>query len=124
MFRDCGLWVSHIYIIYIAMPYLVSILHKSISGRYRPVSVGDGPLAARCRFIKNAGLVGMTVSISLADCIFIPFGILNFFSGYFENRTSLNPVRGGGGGGGWEYEVGGDVYTNTLLFPWLLANCP
>ena len=45
MFHDCGLWVSHIYIIYIAMPYPVSILHKSIAGRYRPVSVGDGPLA-------------------------------------------------------------------------------
>ena len=32
----------------------VSILHKSIAGRYRPVSVADGPITARCRFIKNA----------------------------------------------------------------------
>ena len=73
MFHDCGLlWVSHIYIIYIAPPYPVSILHKSIAGRYRPASVGDGQLAARCRFIKNAGWVGMTVSISLADCILFP----------------------------------------------------
>ena len=31
-----------------------SILHKSIAGRYRPVRVADGPITARCRFIKNA----------------------------------------------------------------------
>ena len=31
----------------------VSILHKSIAGRYRPVRVADGPITARCRFIKN-----------------------------------------------------------------------
>ena len=31
-----------------------SILYKSTAGRYRPVSVADGPIAARCRFIKNA----------------------------------------------------------------------
>ena len=28
----------------------VSILRKSISGRYRPVRVADGPMTARCRF--------------------------------------------------------------------------
>ena len=33
----------------------VSILYKSIAGRYRPVRVADGPITARCRFIKNAG---------------------------------------------------------------------
>ena len=32
----------------------VSILHKSIAGRYRPVRAADGPITARCRFIKNA----------------------------------------------------------------------
>ena len=32
----------------------VSILHKSIAGCYRPVRVADGPITARCRFIKNA----------------------------------------------------------------------
>ena len=32
----------------------VSILYKSIVGRYRPVRVADGPITARCRFIKNA----------------------------------------------------------------------
>ena len=33
----------------------VSILQISIAGRYRPVRVADGPITARCRFIKNAG---------------------------------------------------------------------
>ena len=32
----------------------VSILHKSIAGRYRPIMVADGPITARCRFKKNA----------------------------------------------------------------------
>ena len=32
----------------------LSILHKSIAGRYRPVRVADGPITARYRFIKNA----------------------------------------------------------------------
>ena len=35
----------------------VSILHKSIAGRYRPVRVADGPVTARCRFINNASWV-------------------------------------------------------------------
>ena len=33
---------------------LASILYKSTAGRYRPVSYPDGPITARCRFIKNA----------------------------------------------------------------------
>ena len=32
----------------------VSILYKSITGRYRPVSYPGGPITARYRFIKNA----------------------------------------------------------------------
>ena len=32
----------------------VSILYKSIAGRYRPVSYPDGPITAHYRFIKNA----------------------------------------------------------------------
>ena len=32
----------------------VSILYKSTAGRSRPVRVADGPITARCRFIKNA----------------------------------------------------------------------
>ena len=39
------------------MSYPVSILYKSIAGRYRPVRVADGPITARHRFIKNAGWV-------------------------------------------------------------------
>ena len=31
-----------------------SILYWSTAGRYRPVSYTDGPITARCRFIKNA----------------------------------------------------------------------
>ena len=31
-----------------------SILYRSIAGRIRPVSYPDGPITARCRFIKNA----------------------------------------------------------------------
>ena len=31
----------------------VSILHRSIAGRNRPVRLADGPIMARCRFIKN-----------------------------------------------------------------------
>ena len=30
-----------------------SILYKSTAGHYRPVSYPDGPITARCRFIKN-----------------------------------------------------------------------
>ena len=37
--------------------YPVSILHKSIAGHYRPVSIADGPITARCRFMKNASWV-------------------------------------------------------------------
>ena len=35
----------------------VSILYKSIAGRYRPVRVAGGPITARYRFIKNASWV-------------------------------------------------------------------
>ena len=35
----------------------VSIFYKSIAGRYLPVRVADGPITARCRFIKNASRV-------------------------------------------------------------------
>ena len=34
-----------------------SILNKFIAGRFRPVRVADGPITARCRFIKNASWV-------------------------------------------------------------------
>ena len=37
--------------------YPVSILYKSIVGRYRPVMVADRPITARYRFIKKASWV-------------------------------------------------------------------
>ena len=37
----------------------VSILYKSIEGRYRPVSYPDGPRTGRYRFIKNAYWAGI-----------------------------------------------------------------
>ena len=40
-------------------PYPVSILHKSTAGRY-----ADGPITARCRFIKNASWVNLISEIS------------------------------------------------------------
>ena len=36
----------------------VSILYKSIAGRYRPVSYPDGPITARYRLIKTASWEG------------------------------------------------------------------
>ena len=36
----------------------VSILHKSIVGRYRPVRAVDGPITAGCRFMKTASWDG------------------------------------------------------------------
>ena len=41
-----------------------SILYKSTAGRYRPVRVADGPIAVRCRFIKNGSR-----ECSLRGCI-------------------------------------------------------
>ena len=38
----------------------VSILYKSIAGRYRPVRVADGPITARYIFIMNM-LVGYNI---------------------------------------------------------------
>ena len=41
--------------------YQASILYKSTAGRYRPVRVADGPITARCRFIKYAYWVYLKV---------------------------------------------------------------
>ena len=43
----------------------VSILYKSIAGRYRPVSYPDGPITAHYRFIKNAYWASFSVYLSL-----------------------------------------------------------
>ena len=44
--------------------YPASILYKSTAGRYRPVSYPDGPMMARCRFIKNAYWVNHPFSLN------------------------------------------------------------
>ena len=56
----------------------VSILYKSIVGRYRPVRVADGPITARCRFIKND-------SWEPADC----FGFLQFVASVLSDMACL-----------------------------------
>ena len=50
--------------------YPVSILYKSIAGRYRPVRVADGPITARYRFIKNASWVVVTFYVLLAFTLY------------------------------------------------------
>ena len=53
--------------IYCGQYYPASILYKSTVGRYLPVSYPDGPITARCTFIKNAYWVeasSMSVSSS------------------------------------------------------------
>ena len=48
LWSDCAVWSET------SLPsyaYPVSILYKSIAGRYRPVRVADGPITTRCRFI-------------------------------------------------------------------------
>ena len=49
----CGSFFR-VYPVYCLSVVPVSILYKSIAGRYRPVSLADGPIMARYRFIKNA----------------------------------------------------------------------
>ena len=58
--------------------YPVSILYKSIAGRYRPVRVADGPITARCRLIKNASWVyrmHLDFAGSGSQTFLIPIGI-------------------------------------------------
>ena len=43
----------------------VSLLYRSIAGRYRPVAVADGPITGRYRFIKNASWVNTSLKIRL-----------------------------------------------------------
>ena len=63
--------------------YPVSILYKSIAGRYRPVSYPDGPITARYRFIKNAYWVVVT-----------PTPYTTVFIAYADNKSlHINAVR-------------------------------
>ena len=48
----------------------VNILHKSIAGVYWPVRVADGPITARCRFMRNASCaVTIVYKDYVRDCI-------------------------------------------------------
>ena len=53
LYRRCNFIFTTKFLCYkIYIP--VSILYKSIAGRYRHARVADGPITARYRFIKNA----------------------------------------------------------------------
>ena len=74
----------------------VSILYKSIAGRYRPVRVADGSITARYRFIKNAswgcamwfwhflGIFIYILSLSWPSCKFI-----NTFATFIQTGNLL-----------------------------------
>ena len=51
--------------------YPISILRKSIAGRYWPVRVADGPITARCSFIKNASWV-LSIELVLYEYTMVP----------------------------------------------------
>ena len=71
----------------------VSILYKSIAGRYRPVRVADGPITARFRFIKNASWVqALFLPFILAFCLHRTFNLLTFHLYCFELSLHWHPV--------------------------------
>ena len=63
----------------------VSILHKSIEGCYRPVRVADGPITARCRFMRNASWVGVRTVIIIA----VASSVLGLQCLHFKFNTKL-----------------------------------
>ena len=65
--------------------YPVSILYKSIAGRYWPVRVADGPITARYRFIKNASWE-MNGSIDLVCYKFFKSKLLLFQTTVISNQ--------------------------------------
>ena len=52
-------------LLFVETYYPVSILYKSIAGRYWPVRVADGPITACYRFIKTASWVQCLVTLSV-----------------------------------------------------------
>ena len=86
-FVACVLYVlvCLLFLLVSLVDYPVSILYKSIAGRYRPVSCPDGPIMARYRFIKNAiaGLFSLTEALP---------GHLNYFSTIGDNLHEM-PVN-------------------------------
>ena len=58
-----------------------NILYKSTAGRYRPVSYPDGPITARCIFIKNAYW-----DAALKFCPFLKCNMVLYFQ-VIQNRN-------------------------------------
>ena len=71
----------------------MSILHKSIAGRYRPVRVADGPITARCRFIKNASRDMFNTSLILFMTSHHSYFsiVLNYFVSCNESKFRRRP---------------------------------
>ena len=69
-------------------PCPVSILYKSIAGRYRPVRVADGPITARYRFKKNASWAYVTWVCHLMFLTGIYLKVFNV-----ESVTNWNQVQ-------------------------------
>ena len=63
----CIWWILSSIAIEELVSFPVSILYKSIAGRYRPVRVADGPITARYRFIKNA--IWVAAFLLLVACV-------------------------------------------------------
>ena len=56
----------------------LAFFYKSTAGRYWPVSDLDGPITARCRFIKNAYWVNLMLAVIFCQllCSCMPHFIL------------------------------------------------
>ena len=69
--------------------YSVSILYKSTAGRHRPVSYPDGPITARCRFIKHASWVQLSEMAAV-----IPSGrpLVVFVYVFCKNNLSITSL--------------------------------
>ena len=81
----------------------VSILHKSIAGRYRPVRVADGPITARCRFITNTSWNVMLWYIHIYSSSFI-----------FQTRTCPSILKTRARREGEHWHVTKDMWWKSL----------
>ena len=69
----------------------VSILHKSVAGRYRSITYPDGSITARYRFIKNASW-GMPFVITYHPDLSNPRGIINTYWSIVSSSVRLNCI--------------------------------
>ena len=70
-----------------------SILYKSIAGRYRPVSVADGPITARYRFIKHTyWAVRCLIVVLSRSCLYCDHIVREAGAGCFALLWSLAGV--------------------------------